>query len=123
MSKLKGRDVLIVEDEPLISLEIAQAFRKAGALITITGTLKQALNLVEHDGLAVAIVDHVLSDGDSTRLRERLTDRGIPFVIYSGFNKVEGACKAGALVGKPASGEALVATVEGLLASKHDANG
>jgi DNA-binding response OmpR family regulator len=72
MSKLKGRDVLIVEDEPHISLEIAQAFRKAGALITITRTLKQALNLVEHDRLAVAIVDHVLRDGDSTLLRERL---------------------------------------------------
>jgi DNA-binding response OmpR family regulator len=123
MSKLNGRQVLIVEDEPLISLEIAQAFRKAGAFTTITSTLKQALNLVEHDGLAVAILDHVLRDGDSTRLCERLTDRGIPFVIYSGFNKVDGACKAGALVGKPATGDVLVATAEGLLPSKHDASG
>jgi DNA-binding response OmpR family regulator len=40
-----GREVLIVEDEPLISLEIAQAFRKVGAFTTITSTLKQALNL------------------------------------------------------------------------------
>jgi hypothetical protein len=54
---------------------------------------------MEHDGLAVAILDHVLRDGDSTRLCERLTDRGIPFVIYNGFNKVDGACKAGVLVG------------------------
>ena len=62
----------------------------------------------------------VLRDGDSTLLCERLTDRGIPFVIYSGFNKVEGACKAGTLVRKPATGEALVATVEGLLPSEPD---
>jgi hypothetical protein len=55
------------------------------------------------------------SDGDSTRLCETLTARGIPFVIYSGFNKVEGACKAGPLVTKPATGEAVVATAEGLL--------
>jgi DNA-binding response OmpR family regulator len=75
MSKLNGREVLIVEDEPLIAMEIAQAFRKAGAFTTITSTLKQALTLVEHDGLAVAILDHVLRDGDSTRLCERLTDR------------------------------------------------
>jgi DNA-binding response OmpR family regulator len=120
MSKLNGREVLIVEDEPLISLEIARAFRKVGAFITATSTLKQALNLVEHDGLAVAIVDHVLRDGDSTLLCERLTDRGIPFVIYSGFNKVKGACKAGTLVRKPAAGEALVATVEGQLPSEPD---
>ena len=58
MSKLNGREVLIVDDEPLISLEIARAFRKVGAFITATSTLKQALNLVEHDGPAVAIVDH-----------------------------------------------------------------
>jgi DNA-binding response OmpR family regulator len=113
MSKLNGREVLFVEDVPLIAMEIAQAFGKAGASTTITSTLKQALNLVEHDGLAVAILDHVLRDGESTRLCERLTARGIPFVIYSGFNKVEGACKAGALVGKPATGDVLVATAEG----------
>ena len=117
MSKLNGREVLIVEDEPLISMEIAGAFRKAGALVTITSTLKQALILVEHDGLAVAILDHVLRDGDSTCLCERLTARRIPFVIYSGFNEVEGACKAGTLVGKPATGEVIVATAEGLLPS------
>ena len=115
MSKLNGRSILIVEDEPLISLEIAQAIRKAGALITITSTLKQALILVEHDGLAVAILDHALGDGNSTRLCQRLTERGIPFVIYSGFNEVEGACKAGPLVPKPANVDVLVATAEGLL--------
>jgi DNA-binding NtrC family response regulator len=116
MSKLNGRSILIVEDEPLISLEIAQAFRKVGALVTITSTLKQALTLVEHDGLAVAILDHVLRDGDSSRLYQRLTERCIPFVIYSGFNEVEGACKAGPLITKPATADAVVATAEGLLA-------
>ena len=114
MSKLNGRSILIVEDETLIAMELVQAFRKVGAFTT-TNTLKQALILVEHDGLAVAILDHVLGDGDSTRLCERLTERGIPFVIYSGFNEVEGACKAGPLVAKPATGEVLVATAEGLL--------
>jgi DNA-binding response OmpR family regulator len=120
MSKLNGRAILIVEDETLIAMELVQAFRRVGAFTTTTNTLKQALILVEHDSLAVAILDHALGDGDSTRLCERLTARGIPFVIYSGFNKVEGACKAGTLVGKPATGEALVATVEGLLPSNPD---
>jgi len=115
MSKLNGRQVLIVEDETLIAMELVQAFRKAGAFTTTTNTLKQALTPVEHDGLAVAILDHVLRDGDSTRLCERLTERSIPFVIYSGLNKVEGACKAGRFVGKPATGDALVGTAEGLL--------
>jgi DNA-binding response OmpR family regulator len=65
MSKLNGREVLIVEDETVIAMELVQAFRKAGAFST-TNTLKQALILVEHDSLAVAILDHGLRDGDST---------------------------------------------------------
>ena len=48
-------------------------------------TLKEALVLVEHDGLSLAILDHALGDGDSTRLCERLRERGIPFLIYSGL--------------------------------------
>jgi DNA-binding response OmpR family regulator len=85
MSKPNGREVLIVEDETLIAMELVEAFRKVGAFTTTTNTFKQALILVEHDGLAVAILDHALRDCDSTRLCERLTERGIPFVIYSGF--------------------------------------
>lgn len=115
MSKLKGRSVLIVEDEAIIALEITQALQKVGALVTTTTTLKQAMVLVEHDGLAVAILDHALGNDDSTRLCERLAERDIPFVIYSGFDKVEGACAAGPLVSKPATAENLLATLEGLL--------
>jgi DNA-binding response OmpR family regulator len=86
--KLTGHSILIVEDEPLISMDIAQAFRAAGAKITITNTLTQALVLVEHDSLTAAILDHALADGDSTRLCERLKERNIPFVIYSGFSQL-----------------------------------
>lgn len=41
--KLKGRTILIVEDEPLIAIDIAEAFQKAGAEVTTTTTLRQAL--------------------------------------------------------------------------------
>jgi len=44
------RSILIVEDEPLIALDIAQAFEDAGAEIVVTSTLHHALVLVEHDG-------------------------------------------------------------------------
>jgi hypothetical protein len=41
--------------------------------------------LVEHDGLSAAIMDHALSDGDSTDLCARLKERGIPYLSYSGY--------------------------------------
>ena len=114
-NKLAGRSILIVEDEPFIAMEITQAFQDAGAAVTTTNTLKQALILVEHDGLAAAILDHALDDGDSTRLCQRLKERDIPFVIYTGYDQVDGVCAHGPLISKPASVDALIATVEGLL--------
>jgi DNA-binding response OmpR family regulator len=114
-SKLAGRSILIVEDEPLIAMEIVDAFKAAGAVVTTTFSLKQALILVEHDGLAAAILDHALGDDDSSQLCARLKERDVPFVVYSGFSKIGGACAHAPLVQKPASPDELVATVEGLL--------
>jgi DNA-binding response OmpR family regulator len=115
MRSLEGRSILIVEDEPLIVMDITQAFEATGAALTTTNTLKLALILVENDDLSGAILDHALIDGDSSPLCARLNERGIPFVIYSGFNKYEGACKNGVYVSKPAAEGALVAAMEGLI--------
>lgn len=116
--KLQGRSILIVEDEPLIALDIAQGFKDAGAEVVTSSTLKQAIILVEHDGLSAAILDHALTDGDSARLRARLTERDIPFVVYSGFEEAVIGADDLPLVKKPAPAAVLVATIEGLLAQK-----
>jgi DNA-binding response OmpR family regulator len=92
---LQGLSILVVEDEPII--------------------VRHAMLLVEHDGLSAAILDHALGDGDSSVLCARLKQRGIPFLIYSGFERFEGACKGAPHVNKPASPAVLVAAMEGLL--------
>ncbi len=114
---LEGRSILVVEDEPLIVMDITQQFEATGAALTTTNTLKHALILVEHDGLAGAILDHALGDGDSSLLCQRLTERGIPFMIYSGYDTVCGACKDALHISKPAVSGALVAAMEGLISS------
>ena len=43
---LAGRSILIVEDEPLIALDIAAEFEKVGAQVVQTATLKEALHLI-----------------------------------------------------------------------------
>jgi DNA-binding response OmpR family regulator len=112
---LEGRSILIVEDEPLIVMDITQAFEATGAALTTTNTLKHALILVEHDGLSGAILDHALGDGNSSLLCQRLKERGIPFMIYSGYDTVEGPCKDALHISKPAADGALVAAMEGLI--------
>ena len=112
---LEGRSILIVEDEPLIVMDITQAFEATGAALTTTNTLKHALILVEHDGLSGAILDHALGDGNSSLLCQRLKERGIPFMIYSGYDTVEGPCKGALHISKPAADGALVSAMEGLI--------
>jgi DNA-binding response OmpR family regulator len=111
---LKGRSILIVEDEPLIVMDITQAFEGTGAALTTTNSLHQAMVLVDHDGLSGAILDHSLGDGDSSLLYARLKERGVPFLIYSGFEKVEGACDV-PHISKPAAPGELVAAMECLI--------
>jgi DNA-binding response OmpR family regulator len=112
---LEGRSILIVEDEPLIVMDITQEFEPTGAALTTTNTLKHALILVEHDGLSGAILDHALGDGNSSLLCQRLKERGIPFMIYSGYSTVGGPCKDALHISKPAAAGELVAAMEGLI--------
>ena len=116
---LEGRSILIVEDEPLIVMDITQEFEATGAALTTTNTLKHAVILVEHDGLSGAILDHALPDGDSSLLCARLKERGIPFLMYSGFNTVTGACAGAPRIAKPAAEGALVAAMERLILGDH----
>src|ERR1700674_3597162 len=109
---LHGGSTLIGEEEPLIALDITQQFEATGAALTTTNTLHHAMILVEHDGLSGAILDHSLGDGNSSLLCARLKERGIPFIIYSGYPTVEGAGQGAPHVGKPAAPAVLVATME-----------
>ena len=101
-------------------MDIAAELAERGARVEVASSLRQALELVEADGLSAAILDHGLRDGDSSVVCARLQERGIPFVIHSGYREVdvEGACLNGPLIEKPARMEVLLATVEGLLKSR-----
>lgn len=116
---LKGCTILIVEDEPLIVMDISMAFEKTGAHLTTTNTLKHARLLVEHDGLSAAILDQALPDGDTTTLCARLAERRIPYIIYTGFKTVDGPCKDAPHLMKPASHDQLLDAMEALI---RDAN-
>jgi len=113
--RLWGRSILVVEDELLIAMDIVAALENAGANATMTTTVRHALILVEHDGLSGAIMDHALSDGDSTALCVRLKERGIPYVSYSGYSAVHGADPAAPHIVKPVPMDRLMTALEELL--------
>ena len=112
---LSGRRILVVEDEPLIALEIAQALKSAGASVVIAATLDDGLRLAEQDGLSAAVLDLVLGANDGASLCARLRERGIPFVIYSGRTDIPVGCEPGAIVSKPAHPRALLQAAASVL--------
>jgi DNA-binding response OmpR family regulator len=119
---LVGRLILIVEDEPLIALDIRRSFEAAGARVVVMRTLETALAAVEDPDLSAAILDHMLGKDDSSRLCKRLKERDIPFVIHSGYSSLEGACSDGVEIDKPTPPQLLVTTIAGLLRSRPISN-
>jgi DNA-binding response OmpR family regulator len=112
---LTGCSILIVEDEPVIAMEMGDAFERAGARVLRTNTLRQALLLVDKQNLSAAVLDHGLSDGDCSKLCERLKELDIPYVLHSGYSNVDGPCRYARLVSKPADPQVLVTAVQNLL--------
>ena len=116
-ASLQGCLVLVVEDEALIALDLAQSFKNAGAEIVISRTLEDAMEKSELPKLTAAVIDHALHDGLTTSdVCAKLKERNIPFIVYSGYDKLEGACASGELVNKPAHPLMLVTTLQGVLA-------
>lgn len=108
---LAGCVILVVEDEPIIALDVVTGLRDAGARVLAARTLEDALRMAELPELTAAVLDHRLSEGDTSEICERLMARNIPFVLYSGMSAIEGACREGELVRKPAPAKVLVATL------------
>ena len=81
----------------------------------MTTTARHALILIEHDGLAGAIMDHGLTDGDSAQVCARLKERGIPYLSYSGYEPVPGASPDAPYITKPVSMDVLMSAMEELL--------
>jgi DNA-binding response OmpR family regulator len=112
---LVGQSVLVVEDEPLIALDIVEGLKGAGASVFTAHCLRDALALADHPDLSAAILDFGLSDGDAAPVCERLNKRDIPFVLYSGCEHPDAAWHRSATLRKPATRSALVETLARLL--------
>ena len=113
---LSGRSVLIVEDEPLIAIDIAQALTSAHATVVIAATLQDGLRLAEHPTLSAAVLDLILGQDDAVVLFKRLTARGVPYIVYTGSVEIPEECTPSAILQKPARSEALLRTLAQVLA-------
>jgi DNA-binding NtrC family response regulator len=84
---LRGHYVLIIEDEPLIALDLEHALSSAGAQVGISGTVDSALEAAKAPALTAAIVDLRLHGHSVRSVVERLSARDLPFIFYSGHTE------------------------------------
>jgi len=80
------RNILIVEDEPLIAMMLEDFLESLGhTVIASCDTVAAALGHVEAGGFDVAILDVQLKDGEKVwPVADRLVEKGKPFVLATG---------------------------------------
>jgi DNA-binding response OmpR family regulator len=80
--------VLVVEDEWLIAIAVADSLETAG--FTVVGpapTVDQALSLIAANAVECAVLDVTLSGTDSFPVADALDRQGVPFAFVTGYNR------------------------------------
>jgi PAS domain S-box-containing protein len=85
---LAGKRLLVVEDEPLIGLDLVCSLEKAGADVgPPVGTEREALELIEQSRFDAVLLDANLHGRGVDEIARALTRRKIPFVFVTGYGR------------------------------------
>jgi DNA-binding response OmpR family regulator len=120
---LRGFAILVVEDDPLIALDLATTLEDAGA--TVVGpcaSVAKALSFLgetsARPAVEGAVLDFDLRGETSAPIAKLLKSRGIPFIFHTGLDPARNINleEFGApVVPKPSTRAALVAGIAGQL--------
>ncbi len=85
-----GARILVVEDNALLAIELAQALTSAGfEAVGPALTVAQSIALIEKDGCDAAVLDINLRGETSEPVAESLRARGIPFITMTGYARAQ----------------------------------
>jgi DNA-binding NtrC family response regulator len=94
-SDLAGFSILIVEDEPLLSKQIAAYLERLGADVTSVSTLQRAKRVIEDLSFDFALLDVNLPDGLGTDLlRQKLVPKNTGTIVMTAEGGIQGAVEA-----------------------------
>jgi PAS domain S-box-containing protein len=112
---LKGKRVLVIEDEPLVAMDLESSLTAAGCEVVGTaGTLREAQALCADAQCDAALVDVNLAGQPVDELAATLTKRNIPFAFVTGYGRdaLPQGFRDAVVLTKPFEQTGLVATVE-----------
>jgi len=85
---IAGKRFLVVEDEPLVALDIVAALEYVGAkVVGQSGTLCDALDLIESTPVDAAVLDANLHGQSVDQIAAALTRRNVPFLFVTGYRR------------------------------------
>jgi CheY-like chemotaxis protein len=88
MTPSSNKSILLLEDQPLISLDLEEALRDIGIdHVQSLRSQREALDWLEDNSPDAVILDLHLEDGDGRGVMEILRKRTIPVIVYSGSQK------------------------------------
>lgn len=108
-------DVLIVEDDPLLRLDLEDTILRLGVKnVRSAGNAALALEMIAEREPSLALLDVSLVREKSFAVAERLATLGIPFVFVTGYasGKVPGTFADRPRLTKPCSTEMLQAVLQ-----------
>jgi DNA-binding response OmpR family regulator len=117
---LSGKRVLIVEDEPLIALELMTMLEGVRAeVVGPARSTRQARELIHEETLHAALLDINLAEERTDQLAAALLRRKVPFAFISGYKRetLPPNFQAATLIAKPFRPEEVIATLGKLLGS------
>lgn len=114
----RGPCVLLVEDEPLVALDIETQLIGLGCrVVGPAASVETALALVEAGGLDAAFVDGNLGGRAVDPIAEALAGRAVPFAFVSGYGReaLPASFASAPLLAKPFGPEQLAETLRALV--------
>jgi two-component sensor histidine kinase/DNA-binding response OmpR family regulator len=121
--KLAGMRFLIVEDEPLVALELVDGLTVAGVdVVASVGESKEALDVIESSQFDAALLDGNLNGQRVDEIAAALTRHCVPFAFVSGYGRdsLPLAFREVALLNKPFSQSQVLETAERLITPGED---
>jgi DNA-binding response OmpR family regulator len=118
--RLRDTRILVVEDEPLLAMDLQFALEDEGAdVVGPAYSLDRAVPLAEDELLTAAVLDMRLGSDAVSPVARALAYRNIPFLFYSGQplnDPIRTEWPGAHMIQKPASTASLVHAVIRLIA-------
>jgi DNA-binding response OmpR family regulator len=119
---LAGRVILVVEDDPIIGLDLQETLKRVGA--TVLGPspdVARALELLDRFHVDSAVLDNWIRGGDSRPVADLLVERRIPFLFHTSQRQgLRKSYPSAEIIDKPSEPGELVRSLERLLAKAQD---